>query len=375
MAIVGNGRDESGKRRRKIKYAKTRGEAQEALTELLLQKDLGTLPTTNERTESLTKFLIRWLSAVVVPNRRKRTAEFYELLCKNHISPQIGSIPLTKLKASHVAELLEHKRQQGLSTTTLHHIHTALKSSLEQAVRWNVIPRNVAKLVDSVRIERKEIQPPSDEQLRMFLEAIRGDRYEALFVCAVALGLRKGELLGLRIADVDFDSGWLTVSQSVQRIAGEGLVAAPVKTRQSRRSLHLSPSTVKVLKAWRLQQTKDRLSAGPKWQETGYLFTGPTGKPLEPRAVHTAFKRLLLKAGLPKSIRLHDMRHAHSSYLLRHGIPLLTVSRMLGHSTIGTTADTYGHLTPGMLKDAAEKIDTLLEPMPTNTTKDSRSGW
>ena len=362
LAIVNNGRDENGRRLREIKYAKTRAEAQEALTELLLAKDLGTLPTKHDRSETLTKYLVRWYSIVIVPNRRKRTAESYEVLCRKHISPEIGFLSLTKLRAGHIAALLERKRQRGLSSTTLHHIHTILKSSLEQAVRWNLVPRNVAKMVDSVRIERKEIQPPSDEQLRAFLDAIRGDRFEALFVCAITLGLRKGELLGLRTVDVDLEASLLTVTQSVQRIASEGLVASAPKTKRSRRALHLSPSTAKALKAWHIIQTKERLAAGPSWQHSGYFFTTPIGTPLDPKAVHNAFKRALVRASLPKSIRPHDLRHANASFLLRQGVPLLTVSRMLGHSTIATTADTYAHLSPGMLKDAAAKMDILLEP-------------
>jgi len=83
---------------------------------------------------------------------------------------------------------------------------------------------------------------------------------------------------------------------------------------------------------------------------------------LDPKAIHNAFKKVLVKAGLPKSIRPHDLRHANASFLLRQGVPLLTVSRMLGHSTIATTADTYAHLAPGMPKDAAAKMDILLEP-------------
>ena len=226
-------------------------------------------------------------------------------------------------------------------------------------MRWGLVQRNVAALVSPPRVERKEVNPFSLEEARSFLEAIKGNRLEALYTVALALGLRQGEALGLRWEDIDLDSANLTVRFQVQRMKGEGLQLVELKTTSSRRTIELPDGVVKALRAHRVAQLEERLLAGARWKDRGLVFSTKKGTPLDPRNVQTAFKRLLTKGKL-RDQRFHDLRHGAATLLLAQGVSARAIMDLLGHSQIGITLNLYSHVMPELRRDAARKMDAVL---------------
>jgi integrase len=212
--------------------------------------------------------------------------------------------------------------------------------------------------VDPPRVRRPEIHPLTPEQARTFLDAARGDRLEALYSVALAIGLRQGEALGLRWEHIDLDGGELRVRVALQRIAGKLQLVEP-KTRQSRRTIPLPQVAVNALRAHRVSQLEERLLAGDRWVDTGLVFCTPKGTPLDARNVTRRFQKLLKQTDLPHQ-RFHDLRHTCATLLLVQGVPPRVVMEILGHSQISLTMDTYTHVVPALKREAANRMDALL---------------
>jgi len=196
------------------------------------------------------------------------------------------------------------------------------------------------------------------EETKAFLTACKGNRLEALFTVALAMGLRQGEALGLQWEDIDWESGVLRVRQSLQRI-NRKLVLNELKTKSSRRDLPLIDVVANSLRAHRSRQLAERLAAGKDWQDTGFVFTTMIGTPLDARNVVSSYHRVLVDAGLELR-RFHDLRHGCATLLLAQGVPIKTVSDILGHSQISITADIYGHVVPEAHRAALQSMDKAL---------------
>jgi integrase len=193
----------------------------------------------------------------------------------------------------------------------------------------------------------------------VFLAARRSHRLHALFVVALGLGLRRGELLGLRRTDIDQATGQLRVWQTLQRVRGAGVVYGPPKSRRSRRVLTTPAVVSTALRAHRERQIADRVAAGDSWTDTGLVFTTATGRHIEPRNLNTALGRLLARAGV-RRIRFQDLRHTCATLLMSRGVSPRMVMDILGHSQIAVTMNTYGHVIPAMQQEAAGHMDNAL---------------
>jgi integrase len=198
-------------------------------------------------------------------------------------------------------------------------------------------------------------------QARAFLASIRAHRLYALFAVAIALGLRKGEILGLSWSDVELEAGRLHVRRTLQRVRGDkgARVFAEPKSERSRRTIELPQVIVDALKAHRVRQLEERLAAGGEWRDSGLVFAGASGDALDEWHLGDEFHALLAAAGLPR-VRFHDLRHSCASFLLAQGVSARAVMDVLGHSQISLTLDTYSHVLPGVREDAAEKMDQVL---------------
>jgi integrase len=347
---------QAGKLKRKVYYGKTRSEVSEKLTAALREVQQG-IPIVTER-QTLREYLTRWLGDCVKPSVRPSTYVSYEQQVRVHIAPELGRIELTKLGPQHIQKYTNGRLESGLSAKTVKYHLSVLRMALGQALKWNLVARNVALLVDSPRLEKFEVQPISPEQARELLKAVQGDRLEALFTVALSLGLRRGEALGLRWSDIDFQARTLRVNHSLQRIQGSLVLSEP-KTKTSRRVLDLPESLIAKLREHRTRQLEEKLLIGSRWQETGLVFTSGIGTPVDPRHVKRRLDPLLKRAGLPH-YRIHDLRHFCASLLLAQGVPLKVVSEILGHSQISITADLYTHVLPSMRKDAFVLMDSIL---------------
>ena len=346
----------------KFLYGKTRKEVQERLKVALYEQQQGTLVTGPQ--QKVGQFLTHWLEDVHKRSIRPRTYERYEEIVRLHLAPGIGHHQLQKLSPQHLQAFYARKLEEGLSTTTVTSFHNVLHKALETAVRWNLIARNPCDLASPPRRKRFEIRPLSLPQIHQFLAAARGHRQEALFILALATGMRRGELLGLKWQDLDLEQGTLQVRRILTRIPsklpGRGFEEAEPKTDKGRRRITLPSFAVEALKQHRLRQRGAKLKAGPAWQDHDYVFCTSIGTHLNPtRDVLDVLKSLLGKAGLP-SIRFHDLRHSCATMLLGMKVHPKIVQEILGHSQISMTLDIYSHVLPTMQEEAMHKIDEAL---------------
>jgi len=347
---------EHGRRVRKFVIGATRAEAAAKLAPLLKARD-ERRPVPDQRTK-LGPFLRQWLDEVAKPTVRATTFSSYEGIVRLHLAPDLGRIALAKLTPADVQRLLNAKRAAGLSPRRVGYIHAVLRRTLVTAERWGLVSRNVAKLVDAPRVQHHEIRPMTPEEARRLIDAADGDRLQALYLTALATGLRQGELLALRWQDVDFDTRRLWVRHTLARVDG-ALVLLEPKTDRSRRMVVMPDVTVAALRAHRTRQRMERLVAGSRWHDTDHVFTTTIGTPIEAARVTRSFHAALQRAGLPRS-RFHDLRHAAATYLLGQGFTLEDVKTLLGHSSITLTSNTYGHVLERRQAQVAAGMDAVL---------------
>jgi len=348
-----------GKRRRKEIHGKTRREVAEKLAAALRARQQG-LPIVGERL-TLAAFLTRWLEDSARPTLRPRTFASYKMIVNYHLSPALGRVALARLTPDAVQRYLNEKRAAGLSARSVQYHHAVLRRALNQAERWGLVPRNVARLVSPPRVEHPEPQPLTPEQARAFLAAVSEDRLAPLYALALGLGARQGELLGLTWADVDLVGHTLAIRRTLQRYDG-GWHLDPPKTERSRRSIALPATLVEMLRVHRSRQLEERLRAGPAWQGEKWgelVFANEIGEPLPGSQLTRRFQAVLAALGLPRQ-RFHDLRHAAATFMLSEGVSLRTTMELLGHSTIAVTANTYSHVLPELQRDATERVSALL---------------
>ncbi len=342
--------------KRKSFYAKTRQEAARKLAAALRDQEAG-LPVLGDK-QTVEQYFTAWLESVK-PTIRLTTWRRYEQFVRSHLLPTLGKISLVKLNAQHLQLLYAKKLEEGLSSTTVHHIHMMLHKALDRAMRLTLVQRNVSDLVDPPRLRRHEMKTLTEAQARRLLAAAVGDRLEALYVLALATGMREGELLALRWHDVDLERGTLQVQATLQYTTAGPTFVEP-KTAQSRRRIALSKTAVDALRRHRVRQDEERRLLGDAWDNLDVVFPNAIGRPMDNvNFLRRQFLPLLERAGLPR-IRFHDMRHTAATLLLGRGINPKIVSEMLGHASIEITLGLYSHVLPHMQQQAADAMDAAL---------------
>ena len=337
-------------------YAKSRSLAAAKLNTALRSRDDGARLGAERQTVG--EFLTKWAEHVARPTLRPSTFASYSGHIRRHLIPAFGQMQLAKLGPEHVQILIGEKLGDGLSPRRVLYIRAVLRRALSDAVRWGLVHRNAASLARGPKAEPGEVRPMTAEQVAGFLEAIDDDRLAALYVAAIALGLRQGELLGLRWDDIDLSDKWLRVRHALQRVEGT-LQLVPPKTRQSRRTIQLPELVIDALVRHRSRQNEEQLLAGQRWVDQDFVFTTPHGRPLDASNVTHAFQRRLASAGLPRH-RFHDLRHTCASLMLAEGINPRVVMDILGHSQVSVTLNTYSHVVPSVQRQAVERMDALL---------------
>ena len=355
------GRDENGKRRYVNKTVHgTKKDADKYLTAKLRDKDLGI--NIEPASESLAKFLDSWLETSVKPRVRSRTYNDYTALMTRYVREPLGAIKLADLRAIDIQKLYQSMQERDLSARVVRYTHAVLSSALKQAVKWDMLHRNPASVVDLPRMVRKEMKAMSPAEASRFLEAVKGTRHYALFNFALTTGMRPQEYLGLKWSDIDLEKGSATVRRAIvwKREKGGGWAFAEPKTSQSRRTIPLPASTVKALLEHKRQQGIERLRIGSEWHDHGSVFPTTIGTPYTLSSLtNKSLKPALVKAELA-GFNLYSLRHTHATLLLANGENAKVASERLGHSTIVLTLDTYSHVLPDMQQGAADRIEDLL---------------
>ncbi|MEV7830412.1 tyrosine-type recombinase/integrase [Streptomyces subrutilus] len=348
-----------GTRARKFAYGKTWAECDVKRRELLAKVDQGVpVPT---RSAKLSEWLPYWLDNIVKPHRKRTTFAKYETHVRLYLVPLLGSKRLESLGVADVRRSLA-QLQKKTSAATAKESHRVLRTALTAACREELVSRNVATLVEPPKVDSREMDPWSLQETLNFLAAARTDPLYPAFVIAIALGFRRGEIVGLRWENVDLDKREIRVRTQRQRVGGEAYEDDP-KGRRRRQTLPLPGICVAPLRWQRMKQAAQHEKAGDSWQETGYVFTTRTGRPIEPRNVYRSFTRVAKDAGL-RVIRLHDARHGTATLLTAAGVPPRVVMEILGHSQIAVTMNVYTHVVQDTQREAIGHIDRLLRHQP-----------
>ena len=359
---------DDGKRVRKTVSAKTAAEVRKKLREMRTKIDAG-LPVDDENI-TVDDLLDRWFKDVMRHQVASPALTNYEGVAKVHIRPTLGKKKVSKVKPAEIDALLSAKLDSGLSVSTVRRIRSVLAQALTQAQRWEMVGRNAASLSRPPRATRSEGRSLSPEQVGRLVRAMDGDRLAGLFLTMLGTGLRRGEALGLKWNDLDLEHAILTVRKQLRREpgrvdpvsgkrSGAALVLVDPKTSSSKRTVPLSAWVVDALKAHKNRQAAERRVVGTAWKDTGFVFTSTIGTPVDPRNASQAFADLAKDAGLGVW-HIHELRHSAASTSLAQGVPVEVVSVFLGHSSIGMTVDTYGHIGDAEVRTAADAMDAAL---------------
>jgi integrase len=365
------GRDENGKARRRPVYGKTRAEAVSKMNKLIADHQKGVESKTPDKT-TVAQRAEKWLRETVAHMDQPNTLSYYTYSMKHHVIPAIGSVKLVELKPSHVHDMINAIRgktsQRGtpFARKTIKAAHEAISAMLSEALRENLVERNVAMAVrtnDGREAREKQskfvVMTPS-ESVRL-IDAAADHEWKNFILASMNLGIRRAELLALRWQDIDFETGWISVWNSIQmvrvkllkkqpekRFSGAGSRMTSLKTGSSqRRDIEMSQQLRVIFMEQKEQQQKQREKADDKWVEQDFVFTNRFGNHWHPDYPSSIFRKICASAELPPEIHLHSLRHNFASAQLRAGTHAKLVQQQLGHSRIGTTLDKYSHLVPG----------------------------
>jgi integrase len=312
-----------------------------------------------ENDPSLALYLKEWLSHAR-GRVRATTYKGYECLIRCYALPALGEIPLSELSPLHIqrlySSLLEPERH--LSAGTVLNLHLVLTQALGQAVRWGVLERNPAKGAQPPRPVRPEPVVVDPAMASRIVAALEGSAVELPGTMAIATGMRRGEILGLRWADLGPDLRHAQVRRTLHT-TGRGLGFSEPKTRRSRRAVAL-PEIVRPPLSRAREEQDLRRSKVKRWQDLDLVIDRGDGGPLHPDTLSSRWRLFLSRSGLPH-IRFHDLRHAHATLMLLQGVHPKVVSERLGHASVGITLDIYSHVLPSMQQDAVRAFDELFE--------------
>ena len=350
---------QGGRRTRKTVYGKTQREVRDKLRDLQRTVESGSMPAPANLTVErfLEDWLVRFLPGTVSP----RTERIYRHSVRAYLVPSIGSIRLHRLTPADVSGMLSALEGLGYAPETRRIARAVLRRAIRRAEQEGIVGRNVAAIADGVKIPKREGRTLTPAQAKVFLQAVTGDRLEAAYVIALALGLRRGELLGLSWEDVTLNGPMplIRVRRQLLRHDGQGVLLADLKTAGSRRTLHLSAPVVNHLEAHRILQAQEIRSARIWRNDANLVFTSTIGTPLDPEAFGRTVPRICKRAGLGHW-SIHELRRSCASLLLAMGVPLEVVSDALGHASIRVTMDVYGHLLAPSRMHAAEAMRRAL---------------
>ncbi len=348
-----------GPGKRKKFYFKTKQEALKKKNEALRELEQGTLATGSQR--KLKDYLEDWIENVHKDKLRISTYVKYKKLIK-YIVADLGDVWLQKLTPEQVRRFYtkmgtkKDKGGRGLSSKTIHEIHGVLHLALDNAVSWNYVGRNVCDLVKPPRIVSREATPLTLEQARVLLNKVREHRLEVLLTMAVVTGMRRGELLALRWANIDFERQTLLVLHTVDYIPHYGYVETEPKTKAGKRLISLPFFLLDMLQQHRVKLLKQQLKQGDDWENRDLVFPDLRGGYFNSNYLLRIFKKLLKEAGLPH-MHFHDLRHSAATILLSMGVNMKVIQELLGHSDVAITLGLYSHLLSSMQKEAVDKWD------------------
>lgn len=352
---------------------KTRAETTTKVRELERQRDLGTVRKPC-KPWTLAMWLTHWIENIAPITVSENTLSGYEVAVRVHLIPGLGAHRLTKLEPEHLERLYKKMQDAGSAPATAHQVHRTLRVALGEAVRRGRLTVNVAKIAKAPRLDDEEVEPYTEDEVQRILVAASKRRNGVRWVIALALGLRQGEVLGLQWTDLDLDAGVMRVRRGRLRPkyahgCGDTCGRKPgycpertlvrretkdTKSRAGRRAIGLPDEVAQLLRRHREAQAAERAQARQLWVDKDYVFTGPTGEPLNPNTDYHHWKDLLQEAAV-RDARLHDARHTAATVLLLLGVDERVVMAVMGWSS-AVMRKRYQHVTEPLLADTARRV-------------------
>lgn len=361
----------TGKQIQRSITGKTQKEVSQKLKQLTVDIDNGTYQSPCKLT--LSEWLDIW-TETYLGSVKSRTVGIYQSDIKLHIKPALGAVRIEALTAPMIQAFYNkmgkpsEQHPNGLSAKTIKNVHGVLHKALQQAVLIGYLRFNPANACILPRIEKANITPLDDDQITAFLAAIRGNRFETLFIVTLFTGMREGEVLGLTWNCIDFNTGIITIDKQLQLHQEKGCNAYQlVSTKNGKsRTIAAAPSVIMQLKRPHLIQMQHQLMAGSAWKNAERLiFTDELGQHLTKPTIYREYKRLVASIGRPDA-RFHDLRHSYAVAAIRSGDDIKTVQSNLGHATAAFTLDVYGHVTTQMKRDSAARMEAYIKNVSTS---------
>ena len=336
--------DHNGKRRQRV--GGSRWADAEALRKRL-ERELAD-GTYGNKLEEITfaDFSKKWLEEYAELKVKPRTYADYEQVVQKHLNPFFGKMLLSNIKPGNIQEYVSRKAKENLSPRTVNKTITVLKMIMKRAVIWEYLKDNPARFTESLKEEKNEMEFLKPDEIRRFLSAASPEYYP-LFAAAVLTGCRQGELMGLRWSDVDLEQGVIYIRRTYHPQFGFG----KPKTKMGERAIVISPELVNILQTHRQQQ---------HGKARDLVFQNKAGGPINHQNMMTRqFYPTLELAGL-RRIRFHDLRHTYAALMISMGENIKFIQKQLGHASLITTMDTYGHLLPEVSQGFGKRLDTLV---------------
>lgn len=368
-ARVTIGRDPgSGRQLQKSFSGKTQKEVREKMQAAAVAVNEGDYFEPSKMT--IARWVEIWLQEYT-GDKKYLTVKHYKAQCKTHIVPSLGAVKLSELTPPQIQAFYNGLQRDGLAAKSVRNIHGILTKCLSTAVQVGYLRSNPASMATLPKVEKKEIHPLTDEQVKDFLRVSTGDEYEILLKVILFTGLRESEAIGLTWDCVDFKAGTVKVCKQLQKrpLADGGFTFAPLKNDKAR-TLKPAPFVIELLKRRKREQAAQRLKAGQLWQgwetsekqKNALVFTTAIGGNLSPQTVYNHYKNLAVQIGAPDS-RVHDLRHTFAVLSLQNGDDVKTVQGNLGHATAAFTLDVYGHVSERMKEDSAARMEGYIKSL------------
>lgn len=351
--FLGRERDSRKRRYHNRTIHGTARRAQEYLTRLLRERDLGRGLEGSEIT--LGEFLDRWLANAAKPKLRDRSYRSYESLLRRYVRPVLGERILSTITPLDVQAMCQQMVDRGLSPRTVRYTHSVLRSAMRQAIRWRLLIQDPTEGAQLPRLGRREMQVLNAEQSRIFLATALKTAYGPIFAAALTTGMRPSEYLALKWRDIDWVRGTVAVVRTLEKMKGSWRFA-DTKRDRSRRVIKLQEWVLETLKGLHAKRPRPKCDTP---EAADLVFTTPAGRPIHSDKLAQRFKAMLRGAGLPP-IRLYDLRHTAATLALSAGVPPKVVAEQLGHASAAFTLDVYSHLLPHMQEEAAMKVAQVL---------------
>ena len=350
---------DTGKRRQTLKQGfATKKQAEAALAEVM--RDVSRGNVVSKSSIHVDEFLVGWMEGE--RSRLRPTTWRSYGIAVERVRSHLGRYTLQSLTPMQIekfyAGLLTTGARGGgpLSAKTVRNTHVVFRKALSDAERLGLVVRNVASSARAPVSTRPDYVTWSSDELREFFGAVRHDRLFAAYALLATTGMRRGEVLGLRWGDIDFDGLQLAVSQTLTTVGYNTIAIGPPKTAKSRRHIFLDAQTVEVLREHRKRQRQERLALGPEWDTSSDLvFRDEIGGSIHPDWFSRRFDLIVRSMDVPR-IRLHDLRHTYATLALKAGVHPKVVSERLGHATTGITLDLYSHVVPSIAREAADVV-------------------